>query len=104
VLLHRGVLAVVRTSHVGRDPLAREEYFHGPPCDPRLNCGTGVTVGYRVKMARYFDMIVEANLAYAPLGKEIGLGWKVLEERRVDLVEKLATGAADVGWSVAASR
>jgi hypothetical protein len=47
-------------------------------------------------VALHIDMIVEADLAQTPLGQTIGLGRQGLEPWGVDLLEQLATGAADV--------
>jgi hypothetical protein len=93
---HGGVLAVAGAAHVGGDPFPTEEHLDGPGRQPRLDGGAGVAIGDRVEVTGYLDVIVEADLAQAPLSKDIRVRRQGRQPGRVDLLEQLTAGAADI--------
>ena len=78
------------------DPLSLQEHLNRPRRQAHLDAGAGVAIGDRVEVALDVDMIVEADLAHAPLSQGIGLGRQGHQPGGVDLLEQLTTGAADV--------
>jgi hypothetical protein len=55
-----------------------------------------MTIRDRVEVTFDVDVIVEADLAHAPLGQDVGLVGQGPQERHVDLFEQPTAGAADV--------
>ncbi len=55
-----------------------------------------LAVGYRVEVPFHLDVVVEPDLAQAPLGQHVGLRRQRLQPGLVHLLEQLTPGAADV--------
>ena len=90
-----GVPAVARAAHVRGDALALEEYLDRPRRQAHLDRRPGMAIRHGVEVLFHLDMVVEADLAAAPLGQHVRLRRQLLEQRRVEFLEQLAAGPAE---------
>jgi hypothetical protein len=83
VLGDGGVLAVAAAPQMDGDPLALAKNFDGCPGQSRLDLFSGVPIRNTVVMAVDVDVIVDADPAGAPLGKDVGLDRQGLQGRNL---------------------
>lgn len=101
VIRDRRVLAIGRGSDVGGNALTLMEYLHRPRGEPDPDLLTQQVVRGGEIMLAHLDVIVEANSALLPLGKNIRLGGQWLQGRSFDLVKYLsAAGTKMPGHTV----
>src|SRR6185312_5112322 len=75
VLAHRRLLAIGGRAHMGRNALAAVEDFDRARSDTRPDRLAQQLVRHRVVVLLDLDVVVEADPAFLPFGKNIGLGW-----------------------------
>lgn len=68
-----GVLAVAARSQVRGDPLAAGEDLDGAGGETDLHLGAREAVGDAVEVIVDVDVVVDANAAHAPFGKNVWL-------------------------------
>src|SRR5215475_3610539 len=83
---------VTACTHMGGDPLAPGEDLHGACGEPHLDFAAGEAVGNAVEVILDLDVKVDADAAYAPFGKHVGLYRQGLERWPVQFLKELTAG------------
>ena len=76
-------------------PLAFDKNLDGAAGEANLDLGAGEAIGHAVEVLVDFDVIIDAEPAGAPLGKDVRLNGQWLERRPVEFFEQLPAGAAE---------
>src|ERR1700756_231383 len=96
VLAYRRMLAIGGRAHMGRNALAAVEDFDRARSDARPNRLPQQLVRHRVVVLLDLDVVVEADPAFLPFSKNIGLGRQRLEGVALQLLEELAAARTEV--------
>jgi hypothetical protein len=87
---------ITAAAHVDSDPLGAEEYLHAARRNAGFDLASRIAVGHRIMVLQASNMIIEPDPAAFPLGMRPGLGRQRLKVGRVDFLEHLAAGLAEL--------
>ena len=77
------------------DPLALEKDLDGARRQPDLDLAAGEAVGDAIEVRLDLDVVIDADAAQPPFGKDIGLAGQRLEMRPIEFLEQRAAGDAE---------